>query len=151
MTLYRSLALAYTGDHPGERTGCIDLLMRAREAIDRRDAQRERYGIIVAARVNQSADFDRFAGISGLITGFSSLLYAVFYLLVKGTPHDYLPSILLAIGGLLALPVTVAIYQRVRTADDGFALLALALGGRGLSGHGRARRLRGGGARAADG
>ena len=82
MTLYRSLALAFTGYHPGERSGCIDLLTRAREAIDRRDAQRERYAIIVAARVNQSADFDRFAGISGLITGFSSLLYAVFFLLL---------------------------------------------------------------------
>lgn len=81
----------------------------------------------MAARAATSGGFDRFAGLSGIITGLSSLLYAVFFLLVKGTLHDYLPSILLALGGLLALPVAVAIYQRVRAAGDGFALLALLL------------------------
>jgi hypothetical protein len=81
----------------------------------------------MAARAKESGGFDQFAGVSGIITGISSLLYAVFFLLVKGTLHDYLPAILLAIGGLLALPVAVAIYQRVRQADEGYALCALLL------------------------
>jgi hypothetical protein len=93
----------------------------------RRDAPREGFGIIMAARAKQSGGFDQFAGVSGVIAGLSSLLYAVFFLLVKGTLHDYLPAILLAIGGLLALPVAVAIYQRVRQEDESYALVALLL------------------------
>ncbi len=79
------------------------------------------------AVASQSVRFEQFAGVSGIITGVSSLLYAVFFLLVKGTLHDYLPPILLAIGGFFALPVAVAIYSRVRAADQNFALLALLL------------------------
>ena len=81
----------------------------------------------MAVRAKESGSFDRFAGMSGVITGLSSLLYAVFFLLVKGTLHDYLPAIFLVIGGLLALPVAVAIFLRVRGAEEGFALFALLL------------------------
>lgn len=80
-----------------------------------------------ASASTQSVAFERFAGLAGIVTGLSSLLYAVFFLLVKGTLHTYLPSLFLAIGGFLALPLAVAIYSRVRAADPSFALYALLL------------------------
>jgi hypothetical protein len=80
-----------------------------------------------AGTSTSAATFAHFAGASGVITGVSSLLYAVFFLLVKGSLHDALPSVLLAIGGFFALPVALAIYQAVREADASFALFALLL------------------------
>ena len=75
-----------------------------------------------------SASFERFAGFSGIIVGVSSLLYAVFFLLVTGSLHDYLPSVFLALGGLLATAVLTALYQRVRAAEPTFAAWAFGLG-----------------------
>ncbi len=82
----------------------------------------------VSTITTRSAAFERFAGIAGILTGVSSLLYAVFFLLVSGTLHDYLPSILLALGGLAATAVLTAVYSRVREADTTFAVWALGLG-----------------------
>lgn len=81
-----------------------------------------------SAITTRSAAFERLAGFGGIITGLASLLYAVFFLLVKGTPHDVLPPLLLAIGGVFATTVLVALYQRVRAADETFAFWAVALG-----------------------
>jgi len=75
-----------------------------------------------------STPFDRFAGLAAFITGLSSLLYAVFFLLVSGSLHDYLPPIFLALGGLLATAVLTALYRRVRDAEPTFAAWALGLG-----------------------
>lgn len=80
------------------------------------------------AVATRSAAFERLAGFGGIITGLASLLYAVFFLLVKGSLHDVLPPLLLAVGGLLATTVIVALYQRVRVADETFAFWAVALG-----------------------
>ena len=71
--------------------------------------------------------FDRFAGVCAIITGLSSVLYAVFFLLVKGQLNTYLPAVFLALGGFLAFPPLIAVYQRVRRVDEGFALWALLL------------------------
>ena len=79
-----------------------------------------------AANAN-AITFDRFAGVCAIITGLSSVLYAVFFLLVKGSLNTYLPSVFLALGGFLALAPLVAVYQRVRRAEEGFALWALLL------------------------
>jgi hypothetical protein len=88
-----------------------------------------------ASRVTmRSAAFDRFAGIGGIVTGISSLLYAVFFLLVSGSLHDYLPAIFLVIGGLLATTVLTAVFARVRDADPVFAAWALGLGVLGQTG-----------------
>lgn len=76
----------------------------------------------------RSAAFERFAGVAAIITGVSSVLYAVFFLLVTGVLHDYLPSLLLAIGGLLATAPLTALYGRVHAVDAAFALWALILG-----------------------
>jgi len=71
--------------------------------------------------------FDRFAGVCAIITGLSSILYAVFFLLVKGSLNTYLPSVFLALGGFFALPPLIVVYQRVRHTEEGFALWALLL------------------------
>ena len=81
-----------------------------------------------ASIAKSSPAFMRFAGGSGIITAISSLLYAVFFLLVKGSAHQLLPPLLLAVGGLLASAVLTALYSLVREADPLFALWALALG-----------------------
>lgn len=80
------------------------------------------------AVATHSVAFERLAGFGGIVTGIASLLYAVFFLLVKGSLHDLLPPLLLAIGGLFATTVLVALYQRVRAADETFAFWAVALG-----------------------
>jgi hypothetical protein len=71
--------------------------------------------------------FDRFAGVCAIVAGLSSVLYAVFFLLVKGPLNTYLPPVFLALGGFLAFAPLVAVYQRVRREDEGFALWALLL------------------------
>jgi hypothetical protein len=71
--------------------------------------------------------FDRFAGVCAIIAGLSSVLYAVFFLLVKGALNTYLPPVFLALGGFLALPPLIVVYQRVRRTEEGFALWALLL------------------------
>lgn len=81
-----------------------------------------------ASLAKSSPAFLRFAGVSGVLTAMSSLLYAVFFLLVKGPAHDLLPPLLLAIGGLLASAVVTALYAFVRETDPLFALWGLALG-----------------------
>lgn len=75
-----------------------------------------------------SASFERFAALGAIITGLSSLFYAVFFLLVAGALHDYLPSLFLALGGLLATAVLTALYQRVRSTEPTFAVWAFGLG-----------------------
>jgi hypothetical protein len=80
-----------------------------------------------ARPVADAMTFDRFAGVSAIIAGLSSVLYAVFFLLVKGPLNTYLPPIFLAVGGFLALAPLIAVYQRVRREDEGFALWALLL------------------------
>ena len=81
-----------------------------------------------ASLANSSSAFLRFGGYGGILTAISSLLYAVFFLLVKGPAHDLLPPLLLAVGGLLASAVLTALYGLVRDADPLFALWGLALG-----------------------
>ncbi len=81
-----------------------------------------------SALATRSPAFERFAGYAGIITGISSVLYAVFFLLVKGPLNTVMPPLLLAIGGLLATVVVTAVYARVREADATFALWALLLG-----------------------
>jgi hypothetical protein len=81
-----------------------------------------------SALATRSAAFERFAGYAGLITGISSILYAVFFLLVEGPLNTLMPPLLLAIGGIAASAVITAVYARVREADPTFALWALLLG-----------------------
>lgn len=82
----------------------------------------------MAKQSSPSTAFARFAGVGGVITGLSSLLYAVSFLLVKGHLHDLLPPLFLALGGFFASALIVALYERLRAVDPAFALWALLLG-----------------------
>lgn len=75
-----------------------------------------RPGVGMTAVATRSASFDHFAGLAGISTGILSLLYAVFFLLVKGPLHAVLPSLFLSL-----------LYARVREAEPLFAAWALAL------------------------
>lgn len=74
---------------------------------------------------------DRVAGPLARAVGVGGLLYGLFFVwIVQGAP-DWVPEVwhaLLVVGGLLTIPVTVALYQVVRATDEGLALTALLLG-----------------------
>lgn len=86
-----------------------------------------RTGSGAPAVATRTASFDHFAGVAGIGIGALSVLYAVFYLLVKGPLHTVLPSLFLGLAGLLATAVAIALYARVREADPLFAAWAVAL------------------------
>lgn len=75
--------------------------------------------------------FSRFGGISAVIVGALSLLYAVFFLVItrQSEAVGSLGSwIILAISGIFSSAAFVALYERVRPTSEGFALWGLALG-----------------------
>jgi hypothetical protein len=73
----------------------------------------------------------RVAGPLAKAVGVGGLLYGLLFVwIVQGAP-EWVPEVwhaLLVAGGLLAVPVTVALYEVVRDADEGLALTALLLG-----------------------
>lgn len=75
--------------------------------------------------------FGRFGGISAIIVGVLSILYAVFYLVIarQAVYVGMLGSwLILGASGIFSSAAFVALYQRVRSADEGFSLWALLLG-----------------------
>jgi hypothetical protein len=74
---------------------------------------------------------ERLAGPCATAVGIGGLLYgALFGWIVLGAP-DWVPEVwfaLLALGGLVSVPVAVALYQRLRATDEGLALTFLLLG-----------------------
>jgi hypothetical protein len=74
-----------------------------------------------------NTSFSRFAGALGILTGIFGFLYLIFFVLLRNnTPMISALSLLLV--GLLSTAVLVALYQRARTLNEGFALWALLLG-----------------------
>jgi hypothetical protein len=77
-----------------------------------------------------SKPFERFAGGCAIAVGVGTILYSVAFIVALRTT---LPSavtaaaFLLLLGGLLTTPVSVALYLRLRPAEEGFALWALLL------------------------
>ncbi len=75
--------------------------------------------------------FDRFGGLSAMLVGALSILYAVFYLVITpraeatGTLGSW---IILAVSGIFSSAAFVAVYLRLRAASEGFALWGLVLG-----------------------
>lgn len=75
--------------------------------------------------------YERFGGLSALIVGALSILYAIFYLVIArqnealGTLGSW---ILLSLSGIFSSAAFVALYLRLRPASEGFALWGLALG-----------------------
>jgi hypothetical protein len=69
--------------------------------------------------------FERFAGACALLTGITSFLYALAFVIVQNV---LLSALFLMMVGLLSSPVLVAIYYRLRETSAPFALWALVLG-----------------------
>jgi hypothetical protein len=79
---------------------------------------------------SRAASLDRLAGSCATAVGVGGLLYGVLFAwIVWGSPA-WVPELwfgLLLLGGLLSVPVAVALFQRLRVVDEGLALTALVL------------------------
>jgi hypothetical protein len=83
--------------------------------------------------------YEGFAGLCAGLVGLSGFLYAVAFIvliLAGAAPQlgGLLSPLFLMLGGLLTLPVLVALYHRLRDTDAAFALLGLLLGVVGAAG-----------------
>jgi hypothetical protein len=82
--------------------------------------------------------FERLAGLAAVAVGLGGLAYSIAFLvlLYSGAPKaaDVLTNVFLMAGGILATAVFVALYERFRPADPGFALWAFLLGSLGAIG-----------------
>jgi hypothetical protein len=81
----------------------------------------------------RSAAFDRFGGNCAIALGIGGFVYATLFAIIVADENaptwvSGLWLTFLLVGGLLTTVVTVALYQRLRETDDGFALWALLLG-----------------------
>ena len=75
--------------------------------------------------------FERFASYAAMVVGLGGFIYAILFvtLLHKATKGAKVgSSILLMVGGILLSAVLIAVYERVRATDPGFALWGLILG-----------------------
>ena len=79
----------------------------------------------LGVRSTTSSAYERFAGVCAILAGALTLVYSVSFIFLVNEP---LSSFCLLANGLLASAVLVALYERLRTADASFALLALLLG-----------------------
>jgi hypothetical protein len=78
-----------------------------------------------------SSSFARLAGGSAIVAGIAALAYSVTFAVVVQNGDrwaQWTSTLLLVLGALAAFPVVTGLYLRVRAADEGFALLALAVG-----------------------
>ena len=73
----------------------------------------------------QSKSFERFAGFMAILAGICAFLYAVSFIILRSA---LLSSLFLTLIGVLATPVFVALYHRLRQMDMGFAAWALVVG-----------------------
>jgi len=69
--------------------------------------------------------FDRFAGGASILAGVAGIGYALAFVVLKNGP---LAADFLTLAPLLAVAGLVAVFERVRSIDPGYATLALALG-----------------------
>ena len=84
-----------------------------------------------------SSSFARMAGWCSVVAGLAALAYSVTFAVVVQDGDrwaQWSSTLLLGLGSLAALPVVIALFLRVRGADEGFALLALAVGVLGAGG-----------------
>lgn len=80
-----------------------------------------------------STTFQKFAGVCAIFTGLAGLVYLASFLALKN-PAALIPALALLLVGILAFVPLIAVYQRVRSTDEGFALWGLLLGIGGASG-----------------
>jgi hypothetical protein len=72
-----------------------------------------------------ATSFDRFAGLASVLAGLAGIGYAVAFVVLKNGP---LAAQFLTLAPLFAVAGLVAVFERVRGIDSGYATLALALG-----------------------
>jgi hypothetical protein len=85
--------------------------------------------VTVAAR--RTADFDRFAGYCAFAAAALGIVYGVVFFSAVAADSDRaeaVSEVFLLLGGLVTIPVFVALYERLRAVEPGFALLGLLLG-----------------------
>jgi hypothetical protein len=76
-----------------------------------------------------SAGFERLAGVCALFVGFGALVYAILFItIVEGNTETEPWFAILLAGALTSVPVTIALYLRLRAFDEGAALTAFVLG-----------------------
>jgi hypothetical protein len=73
----------------------------------------------------RSSGFERFAGWASILAGIAGLGYALAFVVLKDAG---LSGLFLLLAPLLATAGLVAVFDRVRSVDSGFAILALGLG-----------------------
>lgn len=81
--------------------------------------------------------YQAFAGTCAVLTGTAGLLYAVAFVVIApaaGRVGDFLSGLFLVIGGVLATPVLIALYERLRPHAGPLALWALLVGVLGATG-----------------
>ena len=71
------------------------------------------------------SSFDRYAGWLSILAGVTGIGYALAFVVLKDAQ---LSAVFLTLAPLLAVGGLVAVFERVRTIDSGYATLALALG-----------------------
>ncbi len=79
----------------------------------------------------RSPAFERFAGVVAWAVGLGGLGYAIAFVLILRSapkPAAYASALFLLVGGVLGTAVLVALYERLRETDPGFALWGLLLG-----------------------
>jgi len=72
-----------------------------------------------------TGSFDRFAGWASILAGVAGIGYALAFVVLKNGP---LSAQFLTLAPLFAVAGLVAVFERVRAIDSGYATLALALG-----------------------
>ena len=68
--------------------------------------------------------FEKFAGWMAMLAGFSGFLYSVAFIVLQS---NLLSALFLLLGGLFSTAALTVLYQRLREAQSGFALLGLLL------------------------
>src|SRR5690348_6629084 len=72
-----------------------------------------------------AVSFEKFAGWCALAAGGSGFLYSIAFIILKDAG---ISAFFLMLGGLLATPVLLAVYERLRETDASFARWGLLLG-----------------------
>jgi hypothetical protein len=81
-----------------------------------------------------NSSFTRFASVCAYLTAVAGVAYSIVFVVTRDDDTRFgegLEGSVLLAGGVLAVVVTSALYERVRAQDPGFALLALLLGAAG--------------------
>ena len=80
----------------------------------------------------RAVPFERVAALAAVVVGLGGFAYSIAFLILlySGAPKaaEVLSNVFLVAGGILASSVFVAVYERFRLADAGFALWAFLLG-----------------------